>query len=227
MKNNQVVNWTKQYEDSRNKPVYPTEWVIRTLAGANYPNFKHDKNNYIGKKILDVSCGDGRNLQLLLNLGFDVYATEISEITVSQLKNRFPQVKFFVGFNDKHPFGDSYFDYVLACGAFYYLKEGTTIIDNLKELGRILKNEGLFYTNMPTIRHYILNNAIRLNNNEMIITSDPHNCRNGDKWCVIDEIDEIINVYSPFFQIESFGKLEEDYFGYNISNHILVAKNTK
>lgn len=227
MENKQVENWTKQYTNSQDKPVYPTEWVIRTIAGANYPNFEHDKQNYIGKKILDISCGDGRNLQLLLNLGFEVYATEISEITVNQLKERYPQVKFHLGFNHKHPFRDNFFDYALACGAFYYLENDTTIDDNLRELNRILKKDGLFYTNMPTRDHYILDNAIDLQNSEFIITNDPHNCRNGDRWSVLNTEMEINAKFNPYFMVEAIGKLEENYFGYNIANHILVAKNKK
>jgi ubiquinone/menaquinone biosynthesis C-methylase UbiE len=227
MENNHVEKWTKHYEVSKCNSVYPTEWVIRTIAGANYPEYKYDKQNYIGKKILDVSCGDGRNLELLLNLGFDVYATETSENTVNQLRERYPDVKFFIGFNHQHPFEDNYFDYVLACGAFYYLEKGTSLIDNLKELNRIMKSNGLFYANMPTKNHYILRNAECLIDSEMIITSDPHNCRNGDRWCVLNTKEEIIKEFEPYLQIEAFGMMDEDYFGYNLSNHILVAKSIK
>ena len=76
--NNQAQNWTKTYDQTKQNPVYPTEWVIRTIAGANYPNFKYDKSKYIGKKILDISCGDGRNLALLpLRIIYQHYQVEL------------------------------------------------------------------------------------------------------------------------------------------------------
>ncbi len=131
--NNQIQNWSKQYDHTKQNPVYPTEWVVRTIAGGNYPNYKYDKNLYKGKKILDISCGDGRNLKLLLNLGFEVYATETSKKTIEMLANRYPDVKFNVGFNHKHPFPDNFFDYALACLSFYYLKHKTHFSDNLKK----------------------------------------------------------------------------------------------
>lgn len=223
----QEENWQKQYFESRNNPVYATEWVIRTIAGANYPDFKYDKSLYKGKKIVDISCGDGRNLQLLLNLGFDVYATETSEDTVKILSERFPEVKFSVGFNHKHPFPDNFFDYALACGAFYYLEKNTCFIDNLLELNRIMKNNGVFFANMITKDTYVLRDAINLENGEYEITNDPHNCRNGYRWQVANTKEELKTVFSPYFSLIACSKTDDDYFGFLISNHILVAQNHK
>ena len=225
--NNQAQNWTKTYDQTKQNPVYPTEWVIRTIAGANYPNFKYDKSKYIGKKILDISCGDGRNLALLLNLGFEVYATEISEETVLMLSERFPDVEFSVGFNHKHPFSDSFFDYALACGSFYYLEQGTQFSDNLIELNRILKNDALFFANMCTKDTYVLNNAINLNNGEYLITNDPHNFRNGYRWQVANTKEELEKLIAPYLSLTACSKLQDDYFGYLISNHIIVSQNKK
>ena len=37
---------------------------------------------------MDLSCGDGRNLALLQDLGFEVYATEIFHAIVTKLNNK-------------------------------------------------------------------------------------------------------------------------------------------
>lgn len=74
----QSSNWAEFYSRKRLVARYPTGWVIRTLAGGNYPRLKMDKNCYAGARILDMGCGDGRNLPLLLDLGFEVHATEIT-----------------------------------------------------------------------------------------------------------------------------------------------------
>lgn len=227
MKETQENKWTLQYKNTKDKPVYPTEFVIRMIAGANYPDFKHDKNNYIGKKIVDISCGDGRNLQLLLNLGFDVYATETTPEIIETLKPKFPDVKFTLAFNHNHPFDDNFFDYALACGAIYYLEPGTSFQDNMKELNRIMKPNGLFYANVPTSRHCILDNAERLENGEFLIQNDPHGYRNGYRWQTADQKDVLRNIFSPYFNLDAIGTLEEDYFGYLLSNHIVVANAQK
>ena len=224
---NQILDWTKQYEQTKLNPVYPTEWVIRTIAGANYPNFKFDKNKYKGKKILDISCGDGRNLQLLQNLGFDVYATEISEDTVAILKERFPKVKFSVGLNHKHSFPDDFFDFALACGSFYYLEQETHFSDNLKELNRILKPDAILFANMVTKDIYVLKNAIPLENGEYLITNDPHDCRNGYRWQVVNSKEDLDVLIAPYFSLQACTKLHDDYFGYVVSNYIMVGQNKK
>lgn len=224
---NQIQNWSKQYSQTKQNPVYPTEWVIRTIAGANYPFYKYDKSQYIGKKILDISCGDGRNLQMLLNLGFEVYATEISLETVEMLSSRFPEVKFSVGFNHKHPFPDNFFDYALACGVFYYLDTQTHFSDNLNEINRILKPEAIFFANMSTRDTYVLKNAVELKDGEFLITQDPHNFRNGYVWQTVNSEEELERLVSPFLSILACGKLSDDYFGYLISNYVMVGQNNK
>ena len=223
----QAKNWSTLYDQSKQSPVYPTEWVVRTIAGANYPNFKYDKTLYRGKKFLDISCGDGRNLQLLANLGFEVYATETDQETVDMLSKRFPNIKFSVGFNHKHTFPDSFFDYALACGSFYYLEPQTCFSDNLKELNRILKPDAIFYANMVTKDTYILENATEFECGEYLITSDPHNCRNGYRWQVADSIPELKELISSHLNLLACCKLHDDFFGYVISNHILVGQNIK
>lgn len=224
---NQIKNWAKQYERTKQNPVYPTEWVIRTIAGANYPNFKYDKSKYKGKKILDISCGDGRNLQLLQNLGFEVYATEISEETVAALSKRFPDVKFSVGFNHKLPFPDNFFDFALACGSFYYLEHETRFSDNLKELNRIMKHDSLFFANMSTKDTYILKNATVLGHGEYLIANDPHNCRNGYRWQVVNSEKELEQLIAPYFTLLAHSRLQDDYFGYLISGYVMVSQNKK
>lgn len=87
---------------------YPTEWVVRTLAGRNYPGLKIDKTRYQGARILDMGWGDGRNLPLLLDLGFEVHASEISPTIVSGLEAlaqdlQWP-VRFAVGLNANLPY---------------------------------------------------------------------------------------------------------------------------
>lgn len=224
---NQTHNWTTQYKQTNQNPVYPTEWVIRMIAGANYPKYRYDKNLYIGKKILDISCGDGRNLQLLLNLGFEVYATETSKEIVDMLTIRFPNVKFDVGFNHKQPFHDSFFDYALACGVFYYLEPETHFSDNLKELNRILKPEAIFFANMSTKDTYVLENAVHLGQDEYLITNDPHNCRNGYRWQVVNSKEELGQLISPSFSLLACSKLHDDYFGYLLSSLLMVSQNNK
>lgn len=227
MENIQAEKWAQKYKATQSHPVYPTEWVIRTIAGANYPNFKFSKELYKGKKIVDLSCGDGRNLGLLMDLGFEVHATEISEEAVSILERRFPNVKFTVGLNHKNNLPDNHFDFALACGSFYYLEPNTSFVDNLKELNRILKPNGIFFANMSTEETYVLNQGRKLDNNEILILNDPHGFRNGYRWQTANSEVDVNSLFNGYLKILACSRLKDDYFGYLISNFILVASNIK
>jgi len=86
---NRAGRWSDFYEGRVPSDRYPTKWVVRTLAGGNYPYLKLDKARYKGACILDMGCGDGRNLPLLLNLGFEVHACEISPATRTTISMEF------------------------------------------------------------------------------------------------------------------------------------------
>ena len=225
--NDSQKKWSDQYVKSSQKPVYPTEWVIRMIAGANYPNYKHDKTKYNGKTIVDLSCGDGRNLQLLLNLGFKVYATETESSTIDFLRKRFPDVTFEKGMNHECPYSDNTFDYALSCGAFYYLADGTNFTDNMVELNRILKPKGVFFCNMTRKETFILDGATKLDGGEYLIRKDPHNFRNGQRWKVVETEEQLIKLFSPYFNLLAIGGMFDDFWGYIRSHFAIVCENIK
>lgn len=115
--------WTKYYLAQSDSYLFPYEYVIRIFLG-NYPELSLDKN-YKNKKCCDISCGDGRNVTLLSRIGFDVWATEISEEICSSNKKIFDQlypelsVKFCVSHNDDLKFEDNFF--LLFVGMEFYI----------------------------------------------------------------------------------------------------------
>jgi hypothetical protein len=63
-KNTAEEMWSEYHHRGEYKKRYPTEFVVRIFQGGNYPNLKMKKQSYRGTRILDLSCGDGRNLEL-------------------------------------------------------------------------------------------------------------------------------------------------------------------
>lgn len=222
--NSQEVNWNNQYRNSENKSVYPTEWVIRTIAGGNYPALKLDISQYRGKRILDMSCGDGRNLQLLLNLGFKVYASEISEEIVLGLKDKFPQVEFSVGSNVNQSYKDSFFDYVLSSSACYYLDPNKRFEGNLLEISRILKPKGYFIANVPNHENSVVKDAEINTYGEALITKDPYNLRNGYRFQVFSTKEDVEKALNIFFTNISIGSFNDDFYGLIVSGYMFVAQ---
>src|ERR1035437_219926 len=153
MKEKNIVSSYNQYYSARTHiHVYPVEFVVRTFLGT-YPHLKMDRNSYAGSKILDLGYGDGRNMPLLNNLKLKIYGVEISEEINLQAAERLKflgiDAELKLGTNDQIPYDDSFFDYVLACHSCYYLKENKTFDDNLKEISRVIKSNGVFCASLP------------------------------------------------------------------------------
>jgi SAM-dependent methyltransferase len=222
------VSETNQHYAARNpQHVYPVEFVVRTFLGS-YPNLQLDKTNFAGSRILDLGYGDGRNMPLLFNLGFEIYGVEISDeinkLAKSRLKNLGVAVTVKKGRNASVPFGDSFFQYVLACHSCYYIDEGTTFENSLNEIYRILDHHGIFICSLPMHDTYILEGAEQLPGGYYRITYDPYNYRNGTVFRAFKSSNEILNTFDKQFEDIRIGFCDDDFFGIRQKVWTVVCK---
>ena len=103
-----------------------------------------EKLNWKKGKILDIGCGNCRNLLPFKHL--DCYGIDFSREMLEQAK-KFSQknnlkVKLKLSSAEKLPFKNNYFDYVLAIAVLHHLKNPETAV---KEIHRVLKNNGEVY----------------------------------------------------------------------------------
>jgi len=162
--------------------VYPVEFVVRAFLG-NYPRMKTKRRNYVGKSVLDVGFGDGRNMPLLHNLGMKIHGVEISEeicrLTATRMSRLGIAVDARVGRNREIPFEDEAFDFVLACHAIHYVDPGTRFEHNIREIARVLKSGGTFVFSAPKSTSYILRGSTDLGGGHMKVANDPYGVRAG------------------------------------------------
>lgn len=101
------------------------------------------------EKILEVGCGNGRNLQLLSDEGVKLYGIDISNEGIKKASNRYIGL-FTCGSAKKLPFGDNSFDIVYSVHALEQMvgirKE---VID---EIYRVLKPGGIYLCFEPFIQ---------------------------------------------------------------------------
>ena len=206
--------YEKRYS-KKNIYLYPTEFVVRWLKG-NYPNWKFPKHHRKGK-CLDLGFGDGRNLELLLQCGFEVYGVEISNrIIESMLKNTggsFIAKNFRVGENAHIPFPDKFFDVVIACHSIYYLRDEHTLKNNLEEVGRCICDNGLFLFSIPTKDSYLIKNSTTVDSNHVVVRDDPLGLRNGVKLAFASSKEDVLELTGNFFEEISIGKCSNDWWG--------------
>jgi SAM-dependent methyltransferase len=207
---------------------YPTEWVVRTLAGGNYPKLKLDKRKYLDARILDLGCGDGRNLPLLLNLGFDVHACETSPSIVKDLQEMARElnwsVNFTVGLNSRLSYPDNYFDYMLCCSSCYYLDSTLTWPIVRTELARVIKPGGFLVANFPDKENAVLANSLCQSDGSLLITNDPFGIRNGTRFMAVESSADITSMLSPEFQVLATGFQNDDFYGLRVSAFLTVSQ---
>ena len=223
---NKQHNWNKFYDSTRAKSVsYPESFVVRMFYGSN-PNHMIRNYNTKNKKALDLSAGTGRNINLLLELGFIVDVSEISEKLVSNLKNKYygSVNAFHIGMLPNLPIRDHSYDVVLSCNSCYYLNDQFVFIDNLNEILRILDRGGLFAGSMLKSSHTVLSNGEKISNNVMQIRKNYQGNSTGERLAYFDSSRELKNFLSKYFNCIEIAELRDEYNGFNRHLFYFTAK---
>lgn len=222
-------NFVQHYQRTSPSHLYPDEWVRKTFLGQ-YPNLIKHQNNPQGSNLLDLGCGDGRNILLFNDMEYNCYGTEVNE-ELCEIPKRllmkyscFPEIR--VGCNSSIPFEDKFFDCVFAGASFYYLMNEATFEENISELRRVLKNGGWFVASFPTPEMQIhgknlWDSAEKLLAGIYIMRNDPLELRNGFRFRYFQSKDELKNEFSRDFFDISVGEFDADFYGNRLSYWML------
>lgn len=202
METNDVAgNYSDRYQNN-SKKLYPTEFLVRWLLGT-YPYWKLQNKNP-KKKVLDIGFGDGRNIFPLIDNGFDVFGFEISQSIIDSFLLNFSDFvnpnNFRVGFNNKMPFPDNFFDYGIAVHSIYYISPGSQLSENFSELGRCIKPKGEILFSIPTPDSYLVTNSEKVTPDTVIVKNDPLKLRNGMALGYAASEFQIHSLISPYFE---------------------------
>lgn len=207
--------------------VYPTEWVIRSFLGT-YPRWKMDRSDLVGKRVLDLAFGDGRNMLLLADMRVEVHGVEVTpdicENITARMAKRGLKIEARVGRNSSIPYEDAFFDHLLSSSACYYIDEGETFSDNLKEIARVIKPGGIFVHCLPMPTTFILEGAKDIGDGHMRITKDPYGVRVDAILKKFDNEEQIEKTLSPFFTDIRIGRSQSDYWGSQVDLWLVTCR---
>ena len=123
---------------------YPDMAVIRFVA----KNF-YTKKNRKKISILEIGCGTGANLGFIAKEGFNTFGIDGSKIAIDIAKKKLKEdnLKVNLSINDikKLPYKTGFFDCIIDCECLYSNSFADTL-QILKEVSRVLKKKGLFFS---------------------------------------------------------------------------------
>lgn len=207
--------------------LYPTEFLIRTMLGT-YPGLTMSRD-YVGKNLLDLGFGDGRNMVLFRNLGVNIYGIEPEPETCELVAKRVKELAdiectLVPGSNSSIPFDEGVFDFVVASHSIYYVREGETFADNVREVARVLRPGGWLVASMPDTQNSVLAGAEPLPGGHWRIKADPFGLRNGSIFRAVNSRAEAIEAFEPSFGEFSIGSFHDDWYGLRVTGLTVVCR---
>ncbi|MBC5774826.1 class I SAM-dependent methyltransferase [Pontibacter sp. KCTC 32443] len=110
-----------------------------------------------GMKLLDAGCGNGRNIQYLMQAGVKVYGADVSETAIEQVNQlakelapTLPARNFIVADLENLPFADTEFDVVICSAVLHFARSEAHFSSIITELWRVLKPGGLLFSRLST-----------------------------------------------------------------------------
>ncbi|MCL1918695.1 MAG: class I SAM-dependent methyltransferase [Peptococcaceae bacterium] len=231
MEHNASQQWSQIYTSSSGTEMaFPSEYVIRIFKGK-YPRLDLDKASFRGKSICDLGCGDGRNMLLLSQCGFEVsgmeIAPEICQTVTRNLGNCNVNADVRVGTNDSVPFEECAFDFLLSWNACYYMGHNDDFNKHIDEFARVLKPNGLLVLSLPKKSCFIYKNCDIHKPGYAVIREDPFNVRQGEILRIFEGESEIETVFSRHFNNFVFASIHDDCFGFEYHWHLAVCRKSE
>lgn len=169
------------------------------------------KNN---GKCLELGCGIGQYSKRLMEYGYEVISTDISEIALNEVE-KFNKNILKVDMSKPLPFKDNEFDLVFSNLSIHYFSEKLT--DQLiNEIFRVIKKDGLFIGSVNGTEgyNYIKDTAVKIEN---------HFYFNKNKYIHLFDEEELTKYFSKF-EIRKIEKRGVKRFGHNKNYWIFIVK---
>jgi SAM-dependent methyltransferase len=225
--NDVIAGYTRFYVGQNLNKAYPSEWLVRIFMGC-YPRLCLDRTQFEGRRLVDISCGDGRNLGLFADLGFEVYGTEVSQEICAAVGERLERggvrADLRVGTNAALPFEDEFLDYAVSWNACYYMPRDSRFDDYVNEFARVLTPTGRLILSIPKPSNFIYRDAAPVADGYVKITSDPYGIREGSVMRRFADEAEIEASFAARFEDFVFGSSEMDSFGVRNDHFIVVCR---
>ena len=175
----------------------------------DYQEFFLDKGT-----CLDLGCGIGQYSKRLMEYGYDVLSTDISDIALNEVR-KFNKKVEKLDMSEPFKYQDNMFDLVFASLAIHFFAEEKTkqLVD---EIYRVLKKDGLFIGSVNGLEGYdvIKDTAVKLEENFYF---------NNNRYIHLFD-DKELKKYLDNFKILKLLKRETVRFGHKKNYWIFIVR---
>lgn len=165
-------------------------------------------------KCLELGCGIGQYSKRLMEYGYEVTSTDISETALREVK-KFNKNTKIVDMTERLPFESETFDLVFASLSIHYFDDKTTK-QLVSEIKRVLKNDGLFIGSVNGTE------ALKVIN-EAAIKIEENFYLNKYKYIRLFDKEEI-KKYLSIFQLQIIDKRETIRFSHKKNYYVFIVK---
>lgn len=150
----QMNNAQKWYENEYSQDTesaqrkWPNEELARFI-GRTYGDVSIHQRKEVS--ILEVGCGSGANIRLLIEEGFDVYGLDFSPTAIDYCRKRYPNGQYTIADMTNTPYENCCFDCIVDVFSAYCFDRLTFENSFLHEIYRILKPGGRFFSYTPSL----------------------------------------------------------------------------
>lgn len=123
----------EKYDEGKHWESHPT------IYAEEFFNFL--KESKFSGKLIDLGCGNGRDINFFSKAGISSIGVDYSERDINSAEDAFPNCKFENGNIENLNFSDDSFSAAFMINVIHYVKKQEAI----DEVFRILKNGGYFY----------------------------------------------------------------------------------
>jgi ubiquinone/menaquinone biosynthesis C-methylase UbiE len=132
-------------------------FVISNVSFEHLHRYALAKSFAKNRIVLDIACGEGYGANLLAEEAKTVIGIDKDESTIRAAKDKYSKtnLRFETGLATKIPLPDAFFDIVISFETIEHIGEHDEM---LKEIKRVLKEDGLFIVSTPDKNYFTNSN---------------------------------------------------------------------
>jgi SAM-dependent methyltransferase len=198
--------------------VYPSIFALKFFLGRN-PKHQLNEHDLTGQRIIDIGFGDGRDIQLFIDLGMVVYGVEPNIDVVKHTQRKFTKsganITLRQGTNRNTGYEKESFDYVFSSSSIMYLENKDHFLnENLRHCYNLLKKNGYFLSTFSRSDTHVTKNAQTIDKNRIILKDEFYKQREGQIYHVHHTKKEVFDdLTNAGFSDVVIGEYCVDWFG--------------